>query len=52
MAMLYGLQEEIHADSTIIKIGSVVLLPFVWMGQHFGMNVELAVEAKAQLEGV
>jgi hypothetical protein len=52
MALLFGLQQEIHADSTILKIGSVILLPFVWIGQHFKMNEELAIEATAQLGGV
>jgi hypothetical protein len=52
IALLFGLQQEVHADSTILKIGSVILLPFVWIGQHFKMNEELAIEAMAQLEGV
>jgi 2-polyprenyl-3-methyl-5-hydroxy-6-metoxy-1,4-benzoquinol methylase len=46
MALLFG--PKIRADSAILKIGSVILLPFVWIGQKLGLNEELIIEAQGE----
>jgi hypothetical protein len=46
LAILLRPRHLTTAESALLKMGSVCLLPWIWMGQRLGMNEEIVVEAE------